>query len=351
MSASNVRFPEVFQELASSSEVSPALVSSAFQAILSGDWPATQVAGFLVALRLKGETAPVIAAAAGAMRDAMIPVNHQFERLLDTCGTGGDGHGTLNLSTAAAIVVASCGVPVAKHGNRAISSKAGSADVLEALGVPLDVPAERAAGVLRDVGITFLLAPTHHPAMKHAAVARRELGIRSIFNCLGPLANPARATHQLIGAYSDELRSCFAHTLRTLGTRRAWIVRGVDGLDELSPSGVTRVTQLDEGTISEFELRPEDFGLEAICLPDIAGGDAAHNAASLLRIFRNEAHPATPAVLLNAAAALVVADHMSPRDATARAREALASGAALNKLEQWKNIAGRARASSRGPDT
>src|SRR6185503_15930044 len=181
----------------------------------------------------------------------MIPVEHGLPRVLDTCGTGGDGLGTQNLSTGAAIIAAATGIPVAKHGNRAASSRSGSADVLEALGVPIDLPASDAAELLREAGIVFMLAPTHHPAMRHAGQARRELGIRTIFNCLGPLANPARATHQLIGAADHALRPVMAETLHALGTKRAWVVRSEDEFDEVSPSAPTRVTELDAGKIRE----------------------------------------------------------------------------------------------------
>ena len=218
------RFPEVFSELVSERGISPASVRSVFDAILAGEWTPVQVAGFAVALRLRGESPEIIAAAATSMRAAMLPVEHDLPLVLDTCGTGGDGRGTLNLSTGAAIIAAACGVPVAKHGNRAVSSRAGSADVLEALDVRLDVPPERAGEVLREAGVAFLMAPAHHPAMRHGGVARRELGIRTVFNCLGPLANPARATHQLLGAYDDALRGVLARTLAALGSQRAWIV-------------------------------------------------------------------------------------------------------------------------------
>lgn len=333
------RFSEAFDALSAPGGISPSLVRRVFDAILAGHWTPTQVGGFMVALRCTGESAPTIAAAAAALRDAMVPVDHGLTRVIDTCGTGGDGHGTLNLSTAAAVVVAACGVPVAKHGNRAVSSRAGSADVLEALGIPLNLPASAAATVLGEAQIAFLLAPTHHPAMRHAAQARRELGIRSIFNCLGPLVNPARATCQIIGAYADPLRRVFADTLRTLGTERAWLVRGEDGLDEISPHTVTQVTELDGETIREFEIAPEDFGLERRPLSTIAGGDAQENAAALLRIWSGEPHPATDAVVLNAAAALVVAERLRPRDAAARAREALQSGAARRTFETWRSVA------------
>lgn len=343
--SATLRFADVFQELTASTGVTPQTVRLVFDAILKGEWTPVQVAGFVVALRLHGERAELIAAAAQAMRSAMIVAEHGLPRVLDTCGTGGDGQGTLNLSTGAAIIAAACGVPVAKHGNRAVSSRAGSADVLEALDIPIDLAAEHAAEVLREAGIAFLLAPTHHPAMKHAVVARRELGIRTIFNCLGPLANPARATHQLLGAYDDSLRTVLAETLRSLGTERAWVVHGTDGLDEISPHAPTRVTELDGSVLRERVIAPEDFGLEPLPKEAIAGGDAWFNAKVLKTVLSGEPHPATDAFVLNAAAALVVAEGVAPREAAGRAREAVVSGAAARTLAQWRTAAVKRRSS------
>ncbi len=273
MSTAPLTFAAVFAEIAGSAPARPATIQGAFEAILAGAWTPAQIAGLLVALRMRGETADVITAAALAMRSAMVAVDHGLEATLDTCGTGGDGLGTINVSTAAAVIVAALGISVAKHGNRAVSSQSGSADVVEALGIPIDLPADRQAGVLRDAGIAFLFAPTHHPAMKHAGAVRRELGVRTIFNVLGPLANPARATHQLLGTYDDALRPVMAETLRALGTRRAWIVRGEDGTDEVSPGGATRVTELDGDRIRERTITPEDFGLARASVKAIAGSD------------------------------------------------------------------------------
>lgn len=328
-------FPEVYAELTGTSGISPGTVRRVFDAILAGEWTPAQVAGFAVSLRLRGESAPVIAAAVESMRAAMVGVDHGLPRVLDTCGTGGDGLGTVNLSTGAAIIVAAAGVPVAKHGNRAVSSRAGSADVLEALGIPLDLPPRAAADVLREARIAFLMAPAHHPAMRHGGVARRELGIRTIFNLLGPLANPARATHQLLGAYDDSVRPVLAETLRALGVERAWVVRGEDGLDEVSPFGATRVTELSCGSLNEHRITPGDFGLQPSPEGSVAGGDAAHNARILGDVLSGRPHAATDAFVLNAAAALVVAEELAPRAAVDRVREALESGAAKRTLESW----------------
>ncbi|HEV8244628.1 MAG TPA: anthranilate phosphoribosyltransferase [Polyangiaceae bacterium] len=332
-------FAGIFGELSGPGGLAPNSVRLVFDAIFSGAWTSAQIGGFLVALRLQGDSAEVIRAAAEAMRAVMIPVEHDFETLLDTCGTGGDGSHTLNLSTGAAIIAAAAGVPVAKHGNRAATSKSGSADVLEALGIPLDVPCAAQVDVLRDARIAFLFAGAHHPAMRHAMPIRRELGIRTLFNCLGPLANPARVSHQLLGAYDDAIRPILAEALRGLGTRRAWVVRSSDGMDEVSPCARTRVTELSGGKLSEFEIAPEDFGIAPLSAADIRGAEPASNAAALLAVLAGEPHPARDAFVLNAAAALCVALELQPKQAADRAREALESGAAQRTLETWRKSA------------
>ncbi len=339
-----VTFAELFPHLAAEAPLSVQHVRAAFDAILEGAWTPVQVGAFAAALRMKGETPEVIVAAAEAMREKMTAVPHTHRPLLDTCGTGGDGARTLNLSTAAAIVVAACGVHVAKHGNRSISSRCGSADVMEALGIPVDVPPERQAAVLDEVGIAFLFAPAHHPALRHAAQARKELGVRTIFNALGPLANPARASHQLVGVYDDALRHVFARALLKLGVVRAWVVRSEDGLDEVSPSGATRVSDVSLGEIHERTITPELFGLERIPRDAILGGDAGANAAAIVAILRGEPHPARVGVILNAAAALaVVSDGNDPRGCAARALRAIDDGSAVRVLERWRASAFRAR--------
>lgn len=343
MSETDIRFADAFAELTSAAGLSVETMERVFDAILAGQWTPVQVSGFVIALRTRGETAALIAAAAKSMRAAMLPVEHSFERVLDTCGTGGDGKGTLNLSTGAAVIAAAAGIPVAKHGNRAVSSRAGSADVLEALGIPVDLPANAARYVLEDANIAFLMAPVHHPAMRHAAVARRELGVRTIFNCLGPLANPARASHQLLGAYDDALRVVLAETLRSLGTRRAWVVHSSDGLDELSPHAPTHVTELTDGALRELTVSPEDFGISASPPGILQGADATDNARTLEAVLGGEPHPSRDAFLLNAAASLVVALEIPPREATERAAETIASGRARRTLERWREAAKKYR--------
>lgn len=330
-----IHFKDALEALEGPSGATPEVVRSAFRSMLGGSWSPAQIAGFAVALRVRGETGPVISAAAATLREHMIPLVHQKSAVLDTCGTGGDGQGSLNISTGAAIIAAAAGAPVTKHGNRAVSSRSGSADVLEALGVRIDLGTEEEASVLERAGITFLFAQLHHPTLKHVAPTRRELGVRTIFNCLGPLVSPARATHQLVGAYADGLRSLMAEALRDLGTQRAWLVRSVDGMDELSPFAATKITILDAGRISEDVLTPEDFGLEPSPAGATAGGDAADNARILRAILSGEAHAARSAVLLNAAAALCVFFGDRPGEARARAEAALGSGAALATLEKW----------------
>jgi anthranilate phosphoribosyltransferase len=340
-------FASVFNELGAG-VLSAATVRRVFDAIFAGAWTPAQTGGLLVALRLSGDSPEVIQAAAEAMRAVMLRVPHDFPALLDTCGTGGDGSNTLNLSTGAALIAAGAGVPVGKHGNRAATSKSGSADVLEALGVPLDVPAAAQGDVLREARIAFLFAQAHHPAMKHAMPIRRELGIRTLFNCLGPLANPAGATHQLLGAYDDSMRIVLARALAGLGTKRAWVVRSTDGMDELSPHAPTRVTELSSGTLRDFVVAPEDFGLSASPAGAIRGGDPKENALALELVLDGKPHSSRDAFVLNAAAALVVAESIEPKHAADRARESLESGAARRVLETWKRIASSRRPSTGG---
>jgi anthranilate phosphoribosyltransferase len=341
----SVSFAEALKELESTAGLSGATARRVFDAILSGAWTPTQIAGLLIGLRLRPDDSDVLAAAVNAMRATMVPVAHPFERVVDTCGTGGDGQGTLNISTTAAIVVAAGGHVVAKHGNRAVSSRSGSADVLEALGIPLDLTAEQSAEVLREVGISFLLAALYHPAMRYAMPVRRELGVRTIFNCLGPMANPASATHQLVGAFSNTIRPLLAQTLAKVGAQCVWVVCGLDGLDEISPFVPTAVTEWRNGHLREFEVTPEDFGLSRSPAGAIAGGDAAHNAKQLEDLLANVPHPAKTAVLLNAAATFVIADDLTFVDATAKATQLVESGAAKQKLNEWRSAAQRKKSS------
>jgi anthranilate phosphoribosyltransferase len=255
--------------------------------------------------------------------------------VFDTCGTGGDRSGTFNISTAAALVIASCGVRVAKHGNRSVSSLCGSADVLQALGVDVQMSPEDSARALAEAGIAFLFAPTFHPAMRHAAQARRDLGVRTAFNLLGPLTNPARPTRQIVGVPRPELTELLARTLLALGAERAWVVHGADGLDELSTTGHTKVSEVRGGAVHTFYVHPSDFGLTKAAAGALAGGDATVNAAIVTRVLGGEPGPARDVVLLNAGAALMVAGEAgSVREGIARAGEAIDAGHALRTLER-----------------
>ena len=307
--------------------------ATAFGAIMDGEASPAQIAGLLMALRTRGEAVDEIAAAAAAMRARCARVAAP-EGAVDVVGTGGDGKGTLNISTGAAIVVAGCGVPVAKHGNRALSSRSGAADALSALGVAVMVPAAVAERALAEVGLCFMMAPMHHAAMKHVQPVRGELGTRTVFNILGPLTNPAAVRHQLTGAFSRAWLRPMAETLAQLGTRTAWLVHGADGTDEVSISGPTHVVSLCSGEITETEVSPEDAGLPAHPFESILGGTAEANAAALKALLAGERGPYRDAVVLNAAAALVVAGRAGGlRDGAEMAAGSLDSGGARAKIE------------------
>jgi anthranilate phosphoribosyltransferase len=340
-------FSQVFAELKAERTMSPLVARRVFDSIFAGGWTPVQIGAFLVSLELLGQTSAVLAAAAKAMRARMIEVKHQLPLVFDTCGTGGDGKNTVNISTGAAIIVAAAGIPVAKHGNRAASSRTGTADVLAALGVPIDVPPSAAAEVLASANIAFLLAPEHHPAMKYAAAPRRELGVPTIFNALGPLTNPAGATHQLIGTFADELRPIMAAALGSLGSKAVWVVRGEDGLDEISPFAPTRVSALAGGKIEELLVTPEDFGLPRSAPHAVDGGDANHNAGILSEVLSGSPHPARNAILLNAAASLALAKSIGFKDAADLARQVVDSGRARACLDRWR-VAASARSAAGG---
>jgi len=314
-------------------------------AILGGKCTDSQIGALLVALSMKGETVEEIVGFAEAIRAEATPLSihrnstvdvsdTERDALVDTCGTGGDASGTFNISTATALVVAGAGVRVAKHGNRSISSKCGSADVMEALGVNINLTPERLADCLQSVGIAFLFAPALHSAMKYVQPARRELRLRTVFNLLGPLTNPAQASAQVVGVYSAELVEKVAEALSMLGLRRALVVHGTDGLDEITVTGPTRVAEVREGNVRTYEVTPEEFGMQRATLQDLSGGDAAGNAAIIRGILSGEKSPRRDVVLLNAAGALVAAgraDHLM--QALPQAARSVDSGAAGKKLE------------------
>ena len=306
----------------------------AFTVIMEGDATPAQIGGFLMALRTRGETVAEYAAAASVMRARCLRVQAP-EGAIDIVGTGGDGRGTLNISTAAAFVVAGAGVPVAKHGNRNLSSRSGAADALTELGINVMVGPEVVERALAEAGIGFMMAPMHHPAMRNVMPARTELGTRTIFNILGPLTNPASVRRQLTGAYSRTVIRPMAETLSVLGSDRAWLVHGADGTDEISIAGPTHVVELDDGRIREFTVTPDEAGLPAHPFEAILGGTPAENAAALRGLLAGEASAYRDAVLLNAAAALVVAGRAPDlTTGAALARESIDTGAARNRAER-----------------
>lgn len=295
---------QYLQKVIEGKDLTQAETAEAFDLIMSGEATPAQIGAFIVALRMKGESVDEIAGGASSMRRHAVFIDVAGIPVVDTCGTGGDSCDTFNISTTAAFVVAGAGVPVAKHGNRAISSKCGSADLLEELGVNIDVTPETVEECVRDVGIGFLFAPKLHPAMKHAMGPRRELGVRTIFNMLGPLTNPAGAKGQIIGVFSPELTEPFANVLRMLGSKRAFVVHGNDGMDEITTTTTTRVSELVNGKVHTHELDPLAFIESYADASDLAGGDRATNAEITLRVLSGEKGPCRDIVCLNAAAAI-----------------------------------------------
>jgi anthranilate phosphoribosyltransferase len=306
--------------------------------IMEGKATDAQIGSFLTSLRIKGETVEEITGAAKIMREKAIAIQAP-EGVLDTCGTGGDMANTFNISTTTALVVAGTGVPVAKHGNRSVSSQSGSADVLEALGVKIDLPPERVEQCLKETGFGFLFAPLFHPAMKYAIGPRREMGIRTIFNILGPLTNPAGAKRQMLGVFASRLTEPLAMVLGNLGAKDAMVVHGEDGLDEVSISGKTRVSRYKDGQVTTFSIKPEDFGLWCDSVEKIKGGKKEENAAITLAVLRGEKGPRRDIVLLNSAMALIAAGRSEDfRTALDVAADSVDSGRALSKLEEVKRI-------------
>ena len=327
---------DALQQLLDGRDLSREQARAVMGAIMSGETTPAQIGGFLIALRVKGETADEIAGCAEAMREHVLPVRPQRNDLVDTAGTGGDGARTINISTAAGRVAAAAGAGVAKHGNRAVSSASGSADVLEALGFNLELPAERVERSIDELGFGFLFAPTHHPAMRHAAPVRRELATRTVFNVLGPLTNPAGARAQVVGVYTPELVRTIAEVLARLGARRAFVVHGAGGIDELSPVGTNLVCEVVDGDVREREIDPEaELGLPRCSVDDLRGGSPAENAAAIREVFDGAGGGRRSAILLNAAGAIAAAGHAADlREGLELARAAVDSGAAAERLEQ-----------------
>jgi anthranilate phosphoribosyltransferase len=314
---------------------------AAFEIIMSGEATPSQIGGFLMALRVRGETVDEIVGAVGAMRARMLTVNAPADAI-DIVGTGGDGAGTYNISTLAALIVAGAGVPVAKHGNRALSSKSGTADALSCLGVKLDIGPDTIARCISEAGLGFMFAQQHHSAMRHVGPTRVELGTRTIFNLLGPLSNPAGVTQQLVGVFAPQWVVPVAEVLRDLGSKSVWVVHG-EGLDEITTTGVTQVAALENGNIRTFELTPSDFGLEKVLLADLKGGDGAHNAVALKGVLQGDATPYRDISLANAAASLVIAGRAADlREGMVLARQSLTSGAADATLERLIRVSNAA---------
>lgn len=326
-------FPALLKRVASGETLSEEDCARAFGAIMAGDVSEIQIAAFLTALTVRGPSVSEIAGAVTAMRAAMTTLEAPIGAL-DLVGTGGDGHGTLNISSAASFVTAACGVPIAKHGNRNMSSRTGAADVLEALGVKIALSPQAAQECLTQTGLTFLFAQSFHPAMKYVAGVRRALGFRTIFNLIGPLSNPAGVKRQLIGVYAREWLEPVAEVLEALGTEKAWVVHGHDGLDEMSISDVTHIAVLDHGHIEVDTVAPEDAGLPRWPLSAVKGGEAPENADALRRLLDGERGAYRDIVLLNAAAALIVADKAENlREGAGLAAKAIDDGAAKRLLE------------------
>jgi len=332
-------FPPLLEKLRRHEDLTHEEAAAAMGAIMDGVAQPAHIAGLLMALALKGERPDEMVGFARAMRDRAVPLSARPGSVFDTCGTGGDGAHTFNVSTAAAIVVAAAGVPVAKHGNRAVSSQSGSADVFEALGVNVSAPASAVERALFDVGLAFFFAPSWHPSMRHAGPTRRELGVRTAFNLLGPLTNPAGARRQIVGVSRPEHTELVARALGQLGSERAWVVHGAGGLDELSTLGHTKVSELVNGAVNTFYVHPADAGVAVASLKDLAGGSAAENAAMITGLLAGENGPRRDIVLFNAGAALLVAGRAaSLREGAALAAEVIRDGRARETLARLRSV-------------
>jgi anthranilate phosphoribosyltransferase len=328
-------FASLIEKLVRHEDLTADEAAQAMREVMEGRATPGALAGLLAALVMKGERPEEIAGLARTMREHAVPLTTPAGDVFDTCGTGGDRSGTFNISSAAAIVVAACGVKVAKHGNRSVSSRCGSADVFEQLGVNVMAPPPTVEHTLREANIAFFFAPTFHPSMRHAATIRREMGVRTTFNLLGPLTNPAGATRQIVGVPRPELTQVMARALMLLGSTRAWVVHGAGGIDEISTTGHTKVSECRDGAVHTFFVHPSEFGLSKAAPADLRGGDAVENAAIIRAVFEGQMGPARDVVALNAGAALLVAGSVpSVRDGIARALEAIDSGAVRATLER-----------------
>lgn len=337
-------FPALIEKLKRQEDLTTEEAAAAMAIIMRGEAAPAQIAGLLIGLSIKGERPSELVGFARTMRDNAIPLKASGA-LFDTCGTGGDGSGTFNISTAAAIVLAACGMKVAKHGNRAASSKCGSADVLEALGVNIQASPEVVERCLDEVGVAFLFAPSFHPATKHAAQVRKDLGVRTAFNLLGPLTNPARPARQIVGVPRPELTELLARSLALLGSERAWVVHGADGLDELSTTGYTKVSECRGESVQTFYVHPSDFGLPKATPESLKGADANTNTVIVRGVLKGELGPARDVVLLNAGAALFVGGQATTvKDGIAMAARAIDTGGAVAVLDQLVAVSQGGRA-------
>ncbi len=333
--ATTITMQQAIKAVTEKRDLSAQEMSDTMRLIMTGEASPAQVGGFLIGLRMKGETIDEIAAAAGVMRELASKVEVDKDHLVDTCGTGGDASGSFNISTASAIVVAAAGGKVAKHGNRSISSKSGSADVLETAGVNLEVSPQQVTECVNEIGVGFMFAPLHHSAMKHAIGPRREMAVRTIFNVLGPLTNPAGAPNQVLGVFSKDLVEPLAHVLKRLGSEHVLVVHAEDGMDEISIATPTFVAELNEGEVKTYTIQPEDFGMSRADLEQIRATDSAHSLKIIKSVFNNSDGPAKDIVCLNAGAAIYAAGLTATlAEGVTRAQQVVASGAVAEKLEQ-----------------
>ena len=341
-------FAALIEKLQRRSDLSTDEAAAAMEEIMEGRAQPAQIAGLLVALTMKGERPSEIVGLARTMRSRATRLSRAHAPVFDTCGTGGDGAHTFNVSTIAALVLAACGIRVAKHGNRSVSSRCGSADLFEALGVEVAAAPVAVEECLEQAGIAFFFAPTFHPSMRHAAQTRRELGVRTAFNLLGPLTNPAGASRQLVGVPRPELTELVARSLGLLGSERAWVVHGADGLDEISTTGYTKVSECRDGAVNTFYVHPADFGVPKAAPADLCGGDSAENAVIARRVLAGETGPARDIVVLNAAAALLIAGEAATIvEGVARASEAIDTGGAQAALDRLIAVSHGGKAAER----
>lgn len=337
-----MEMPAAIKAVTERKDLSVDEMTDVMRTIMTGEATQAQIGGFLVGLRMKGETIDEVTAAASVMRELATKVDVNKEYLVDTCGTGGDSSGSFNISTASAFVVAAAGGRVAKHGNRSITSKSGSADVLETAGVNLNVTPEQVAACVNEIGVGFMFAPAHHSAMKHAIGPRKEMAVRTIFNVLGPLTNPAGAPNQVLGVFAKEWVEPLAHVLKNLGSNHVLVVHAEDGLDEISIGSETHVAELKNGEIKTYTIKPEDFGMKSVGLDAVRAKDSADSLAIIKSIMDNKEGPAKDIVSLNAGAAIYVAGLATTlAEGVARAKEVIESGAVKNKLDELISLSNK----------